>query len=454
MAAALNIILTLLLAGEPTLANGIRVNRLPPEDDAFEMIAGYRAGVRNETTGTIGLAATTSFFLMSSSSARALALAAYGAGGDIEFFSELDRTGFRVKVPLWAKPIVEESAARFFAETPGKDPALGDRALAGARLRADASDADFRAKVKDEIRISLLGSHPYHHKPAGWKFDLAELSPKDLEQFFAENYGTDHAFVMMSGAPSPAWDEVPARTSRLPRAPRNDVFKAERNFRFPPGRPAGAVIFASPVPSVYYKGWYAVLLLDRLIQRLASGKPAGTLIPALDPYYYRTEVAVPEGQLVDSVEENFLHEIERLQYVRAPERDLLEARQSAIEYLDSQAVQRWFLSLGIAERREEGIKWIRSFSADEMRATARDLLVSNRVVASWPPKAKEAVIAVESLNDAGRASGLTPSHSSPMTTSRASCASFARTSSVTSRATARFPSSPWTNRSTGGSRRS
>src|SRR5207247_8331687 len=47
----------------------------------------------------------------------------------------------------------------------------------------------------------------------------------------------------------------------------------------------------------------------------------------------------------------------------------------------------------------------RSLSADEMRATARDLLVSIRVVASWPPKAKEAVIAVESLNDAGRASG-------------------------------------------------
>ena len=46
----------------------------------------------------------------------------------------------------------------------------------------------------------------------------------------------------------------------------------------------------------------------------------------------------------------------------------------------------------------------------------------------------------------------TPSRCCPTTTTRASCASSARTSSATSRATARFPSWPWTSRSTGGCR--
>ena len=30
----------------------------------------------------------------------------------------------------------------------------------------------------------------------------------------------------------------------------------------------GAVIFASPIPGMYYKEWYSVLLLDRLIRRM------------------------------------------------------------------------------------------------------------------------------------------------------------------------------------------
>jgi hypothetical protein len=397
--AGIKIILTLLLTVEPTQANGIQVIPLPPENDRFEMIAGYRAGIRDETSGSSGLAAAAASFLMSSRSAREVALAAYGAGGDFEFFSELDRTGFHVKVPLWAKPIVEDAAARFFAEAPDKDAALADFALTDARMRAESTDADFRAKVEDEIRIALLGSHPYHHRPSGWKTDLAELSRNDLQQFFAQNYGTDRAFVVMSGSPSALLGELPARMSRQPKTARNEVFKADRILKFPAELTAGAVILASPVPAVYYKRWFAVLLVDKLIQRLVPGKPAGTLVPALDPYYYRIEIPVPAGQFVDAVHENFLHEIERLQYTRAPDRDLQEARQSAIEYLESPDVKRWFLSFGMPERRQEGIEWIRSFSADDMRATVRDLLISNRVVATWPPKPTDTVVVVEKLSD-------------------------------------------------------
>ena len=50
-----------------------------------------------------------------------------------------------------------------------------------------------------------------------------------------------------------------------------------------------------------------------------------------------------------------LHELERLQYVRATDRDLEEARAGAIAFLESPSTEGWFLSLGIPERRQEGM---------------------------------------------------------------------------------------------------
>ena len=89
MFAPLGWTLIFLLAGGSTLPNGIRVYKIPPDgrdSHSFEVIAGYRTGVRNEMKGTGGLAAVVSTFLRSTPSARAMAVAAYGAGGEIEFF--------------------------------------------------------------------------------------------------------------------------------------------------------------------------------------------------------------------------------------------------------------------------------------------------------------------------------------------------------------------------------
>jgi hypothetical protein len=402
----------------------LQIVSLPPQTDTFEMTAGYRAGVRDET-GSSGLAAAASSFLATTPSARELALAAYSAGGDIEFFSELDRTGFHVKVPLSAKPSVEEFAAKFFSETPQGNTDLADRALGAVKERAAAADADFRLRVEDEIRRALLGLQPYAHRPDGWKADTEELSRKDLEEFFAANYGTDRAFVLVSGQPGAALSQaMSARSSRPSKAPRNDVFKADRALRFPPELPTGGVVLGAPVPPVYYRGWYAVLLLDRLIQRMVPGKPVGTVIPTLDAYYYRIEVPVAPGQFVDDVQQNLLHELERLQYVRATDRDLEDARAGAIAFLESPSIEGWFLSLGIPERRQEGMDWLRSFSADDMRATVRDLLLTNRVIASWPPKPKETAVSVESLSGSSSTTSTTASDSVPNNSQRVSVGDF------------------------------
>jgi hypothetical protein len=396
--ARLCVLLSVALFADSTLPNGIRIFDIAATAERFELVAGYQAGVRNEAGGLSGLASIVSHVLASTGSVRALSLAAYGAGGDLQFIDELDRTAIRVSVPEWARPMVLSELAALFQEMPGANAELIERAFKLPR------PVSFRSKVEDEIRIGLLGSHPYHHPSAGWPADVEQTSHDDIARFFKEHYGTDRAFVLMSVR---AGDElrqklsaIPERKSRrLPEAALR-VATAERTLRFPGEENTGAVIFASPVPSVFYRGWYSVLMLDRLVRRAVPGNPSTSIVPAMDPYYWRMEVVVPAGQFAETVQENLLQELSRLQFARARAEDLEAARRDALEYLNSRYAVEWFISQGIAARRQEGIDWVRAFTADDMRIAARDILIMNRMIASWSPKPKQNVVRVESINAA------------------------------------------------------
>ena len=74
------------------LPNGVRIDELPASDDRFELIVGYQAGLRSETRGLSGLSSIVGHILASSVPARSLAVAAYGAGGEVEFLNQLTRT--------------------------------------------------------------------------------------------------------------------------------------------------------------------------------------------------------------------------------------------------------------------------------------------------------------------------------------------------------------------------
>jgi hypothetical protein len=411
--ARLCVLLTVALFADSTLPNGIRISDIPASGDRFELVVGYLAGVRNETGGLSGLASIVSHMLASSAPVRALSLAAYGAGGDLQFVDELDRTAIRVSVPAWAKPVVLNELPALFQQSPGANADLIEHAL---RLPRPVS---FRSKVEDEIRIGLLGSHPYHHPAAGWPGDVQQTSHDDIARFFTEHYGTDRAFVVTN---SPADDDLRQKLSAVPErksrrlaeaAPR--VATAERTLRFAAEEDSGAVIFASPVPSVFYRGWYSVLMLDRLVRRAVPGKPSTSIVPAMDPYYWRMEVVVPAGQFAEAVQENVLQELNRLQFARARAEDLEAARRDALEYLNSRYAVEWFTSQGIASRRQEGIDWVQSFTADDMRIAARDLLIMNRVIATWSPKPKQNVVRVESINPAAAAPGAAPAADRPLT---------------------------------------
>ena len=280
--------------------------------------------------------------------------------------NELDRTAVRFTVPKWALPMIADRLPPLFSETPKQQQTL--------------IAADFRSKVEEEIRGALLGANA--------------VSPE---------YATDEAFVLIS-APIPnslrdALAVIPRRG--LPSKPEEQINRlpAERTLRFKSDLPAGAVIFASPIPGVFYKQWYSILLLDRLIRRVVPLSLKTALPLSVRPYYYRLELPVPAGQFPEPVEENLLQELQRLQFTRAPGRDFSAAQQETVAYLDSKEVREWFASHDLSARRDEGVQWVQSMNPDDMRVAARDLLIMNRVIATWAPAPKQTGVAVEALSD-------------------------------------------------------
>ena len=418
MLSCLCIALTLLLAPDVTLDNGIRISPQAGDASSFTMVLGYRAGIRNETHSFSGMAAIVSHYLQSSAAARSLALAAYGAGGTVEFLDEFDRTAVRIRVPNWATAMVINSAAAFFAATPDKDRELVDRARAIALANAVEQASDFHAKAADEIRIGLLGSHPYTHPANGWKSDVEQVSTDDVIRFFNENYGTDRAFVLMTGSLTDdlrsALSSVTTRKSRpLPEFNRR-LLNAERTIHFEPDGATGAAIFAAPVPGVYYREWYATLVLDRIVRQTLREKPKTSLTLTVDPYYWSVEVPVALGQQADTVEESLLQNINRLQFARVKPEDLDAAKRDALAFLQTPYVQEWFAAESLDERLTDGLQWVQSLTADDLRSTVRDLIAANRILASWAPKPKQNTVQVESLAATTPVANLTANNLTPL----------------------------------------
>ena len=340
-----------------TLPNGIRLVELPSEGDSVQVVTGYTVG------GLSGLESTTA--------AKALLVEVYSAGGIFDFVKDLERTALRLSIPQWALPKILGLLPALFKEVPLVE-------------KAGPSSPDFRAKVEEEIRSALLGAR----QPVG------------------ASYATDNAFVLISAAAPDSLREslaaIPKRASPSTSEEQIDRLPAERTLRFKPELPAGGVIFASPIPGVYYKQWYLILLLDRVIHRAVPLMLQTALPLSVRPYYYRMELSVPAGQFPEPAEENLLQEIQRLQFTRADPGVLSAARAETLAYLDSTSVREWFASHDLAARRDEGMQWVESMTADDLRVAARDLLIMNRVIASWPPKPKQTAVAVEELRPAAK----------------------------------------------------
>jgi hypothetical protein len=397
--ARLSLILIIFLSADSTLPNGMRVYEFNSDIDStnsFQLTAGYRTDGLREVAGARGLAEVVAAFLKSTPSVRAIEIAAYGAGGTVEYFSDLDRTGIRLKMPKWAKPMVDRSISEFLSETPQKNPELVDRALEEIRSRMP-SNVDVRAGVETQLRTALLGSYA--------QADLSRVSRETVNEFFAKYYGTNRAFAMTNSAPLESLLSVERRISEDPKPKTEGPLENRMQVQLPrisTDLDEGAVLLGVPTSSIYYRSWYALLMLDCLIRESVPSKPKTELLPSLEAHFYRMEVTVPGGQLSETIEATLRADLDQMQYVRASPQQLEAARRSALQYLESERIQEWFVSLGVSARRLEGVDWVRSFSADDMRAAARDLVESSPVVASWSPRVRALKLQTEYLSDIER----------------------------------------------------
>ena len=346
----ISVILGFLISAS-TLPNGIRLIELPARGDTVEIIAGYDEG------GLTGLASVPG--------ARQVIFRTFATGGDLRLLNQQDRTALQLTVPRWAVPVIADGQlANLLKDVP--------------RETVVPPMTDFRSKVEEEIRLALLG--PQAQQP---------------------EYATSDAFVAMSGqipdAVRDALAAIPRRASSDRPNEQVSRLPAERTFRFKSDLPTGAVVFAVPVPSIYYREWYLLLLLDRVIHRVLSVPMETALTLSLHSYYYRLELPLAAGQFPEPAEDKLLQELQRLEFASIDAQHLLAARQESIAYLGSNDVREWFASRGISDRLQEGIQWVQSMTTDDFRAAARDLLLTNRVIATWPPKPKQTTVEAESL---------------------------------------------------------
>jgi hypothetical protein len=341
-----------------TLPNGIRLIELPSTADRVEIIVGYDEPGLND--------------LVSTTASRTLIFSTYAAGGEIELINQQDRTALRLVLPRWALPMLtDQQLSDLFKDVPKSANASG-RAL-------DPAHADFRSRVEEEIRSALLPS-----------------------QSESQGYSTDDAFIAMSVPISETLRDalagIPRRSPSIRPDGQISRLPAERTLRFRSELPAGAVIFAAPVPNVYYQEWYTILLLDRIVHDSLPIPLKTSLQLSLRPYYYRMELSLASGQFPEPAEDNFLQELQRLQFTGVDSAHLLAAKKQASEYLNSREIREWFSSRGISDRLQEGMGWMQSMTADDVRAAVRDLLLANRVIATWPPLPEQTKLEVENLS--------------------------------------------------------
>ena len=184
MFAPISVILSALFLAS-TLPNGIELVEVPRQGDSVEIVAGYASG---DLSGFASIAA-----------ARSLALTAYAAGGNLEFFEEFERTGLRIKVPSWAVGMFADQLPALFQEVPKENPA------------PSPGKNDFRSKVEEEIHSALLESRPR-----------------------TEAYATDRAFVLYPGPIPDALRESLAVIANRPSKEESettvDRLPAERTF--------------------------------------------------------------------------------------------------------------------------------------------------------------------------------------------------------------------------------
>ncbi len=223
----------------------------------------------------------------------------------------------------------------------------------------------------EEVSAAAFKAHPYHNPVIGWMADIEAIERTDLNNYYKRFYAPENAFIVVSGdinpeetiniirkhfglisqkslQPVPDLDQE-SRSQSLDKAIVKSIEpqqRGERRVYLKKQAQLPFIIIAYHVPSVPHEDSYALDILStilsgksgRLYQRLIKGKKialnafasySGTYI---DPYLFYFGGTSPPGKDINSLENAFYTEIQKLIYTPVTDREIGKAKNQTEAY--------------------------------------------------------------------------------------------------------------------------
>jgi len=184
------------------LDNGLTVIVL--EDHSFPVVSVqmlYKAGARNESFGTTGLAHFLEHMAFRSSENfpdTEVVSRIYGAGGEWHGYTWLDQTTYFATVPKEQLGLLLRIEADRMSRL---DIPLADLdSERGAVLTEIHSyENDPGIVLHDNVLYLSFLAHPYRNNTIGWESDIANISHQDLVDFYQRHYQPGNAVLAIAG---------------------------------------------------------------------------------------------------------------------------------------------------------------------------------------------------------------------------------------------------------------
>jgi zinc protease len=264
------------------------------------------------------------------------------------------------------------------------------------RLR---SEDDPQGALVEALFAQAYVSHPYHWPVIGWFADLDAMTLEDLQRHYDTYYSPNNATLVIVGdikadtliqTITKLFEPIPKGPTPKPMVAMEPEQRGERRFLLKREAQVPFVMMGYRVPNYTSEDSYALNILEsiqshgkssRLYQSLEYEQKLGLAVGAeyslmqADPGLFYFYALVRPGEKIESVEENLLKEIRRLQNEPPSELELQRAKNQveAGRIFEQDSNFRHAMLLGEAETVGAGWRKVSQFIERTHAVTAQDV---------------------------------------------------------------------------------
>ncbi len=264
------------------------------------------------------------------------------------------------------------------------------------RLR---SEDDPQGALVEALFAQAYVSHPYHWPVIGWFADLDAMTLEDLQRHYDTYYSPNNATLVIVGdikadtliqTITKLFEPIPKGPTPKPTVAMEPEQRGERRFLLKREAQVPFVMMGYRVPNYTSEDSYALNILEsilshgkssRLYQSLVYEQKLGLAVGAeyslmqADPGLFYFYALVRPGEKIESVEENLVKEIRRLQNEPPTELELQRAKNQieAGRIFEQDSNFRHAMLLGEAETVGAGWRKVSQFIERTHAVTAQDV---------------------------------------------------------------------------------